>query len=105
MTAQQVQGNKGDYLNALGTKAQEENRVWDWNKAQPYLQAAQIAAQLRDSGTKNLYSGGANAFGSTAEAVSPDFNSSLLGGKNGTGTGGNISMEELTKILQSFKGK
>jgi hypothetical protein len=104
LTAQQVQGNKGEYMNALNTKAGEENRVWDWNKAQPYLQAAQIASQLRDSGMKNLYSGTANAFGSTAEAVSPDFNSSLLWGKNGKGTGGNVSMDELMKAIKQIKG-
>jgi len=104
LTAQQVQGNKGEYMNALGTKAQEENRVWDWNKAQPYLQAAQIASQLRDSGTKNLYSGTANAFGSAAEATSPDFNSSLLWGKNGKSTGGNVSMDELMKAIKQIKG-
>jgi hypothetical protein len=88
LTAQQVQGAKGDYMGALGTKAQEENRVWDWNKAQPYLQAAQIAAQLRDSGLKNINSGIKNVAGSGAEYVSSmnqDFNSSLSWGKNNKG--------------------
>ena len=103
-TAQQVAGYKGDYMNALGSKAQEENRVWDWNKAQPYLQAAQIASQLRDSGTKNLYSGGANVFGSMAETTSPDLNSSLLNGPGGKGYNGDISMEELMKAINTIKG-
>jgi hypothetical protein len=103
LTAQDVASKQGAYENALGTKAQEENRVWDWNKAQPYLQAAQVAAQLRDSGMKNLYSGGANVFGSLAEATSPDFNSSLLNGSKSKGSGGNVSMEELAKWIQSMK--
>jgi hypothetical protein len=31
-TAQQVAGYQSDYMNTLPLKAQEENRVWDWNK-------------------------------------------------------------------------
>lgn len=109
MTAQQVQGNKGDYLNALGTKAQEENRVWDWNKAQPYLQAAQIAAMLRDSGMKNINAGGKNVFGSGAEYVSSmnqnqDFNSSLTWGKNNKGNTGGYNPGEAVKIIQGLLG-
>ena len=101
-TAQQVQASKGDYMNSLQTKAQEENRVWDWNKAQPYLQAAQIAAQLRDSGTKNLYSGVSNAAGAGAEWAAPDFNSSLLmGGRKGNQT--EPSQEEFNRWMQSIK--
>lgn len=104
LIAQQVKDARGDYMNALGTRAQEENRVWDWNKAQPYLQAAQIASQLRDSGMKNLYSGGANAFGAAAEWASPDFNSSVLWGKGNTAVGGNgVSNEELMNVINSFK--
>lgn len=104
MTAQQVQGNRGEYMNALQTKVGEENRVWDWNKAQPYLQAAQIAAQLRDSGMKNIYSGGANALGAGAEWASPDFNSSLTFGKNGKGAGADISIDDLMKAIKTIKG-
>jgi hypothetical protein len=106
LTAQQVQQSKGEYMNTLGTKAQEENRVWDWNQAQPYLQAAQMAAQLRDSGMKNLYSGGANAMGAGAEWASPDFNSSLLWGSGSKGTGGSQNMDEVLKMIASMnKGK
>lgn len=109
MTAQQVQGNKGEYLNALGTKAQEENRVWDWNKAQPYLQAAQIAAMLRDSGMKNINAGGKNVFGSGAEYASSmnqnqDFNSSLTWGKNNKGNTGGYNSDEAVKIIQGLLG-
>lgn len=103
LTAQQVAGYQGEYANSLLAKGQEENRVWDWNKAQPYLQAAQIAAQLRDSGLKNLYSGGANAFGAAAEATSPDFNSSLLWGQGNKGTAGQPSMEDVMKWINSLK--
>jgi len=105
LTASRVAGKEDTYLNTLPMKAQEEQRVWDWNKAQPYLQAAQIAAQLRDSGTKNLYAGGANAFGAAAEWASPDFNSSLLYGSGvNKNTGDSISMEELIGAIKSIKG-
>jgi len=105
LTASRVAGKEEAYLNTLPMKAEEEQRVWDWNKAQPYLQAAQIAAQLRDSGTKNLYAGGANAFGAAAEWASPDFNSSLLhGGGVNKGMGDGISIEELISAIKSIKG-
>lgn len=106
LTAQQVKGAEGDYMNALGTKANEENRVWDWNKAQPYLSAAQVAQQLRDSGMKNLNAGVSNVFGSTAEAVSPDLNSTLIYGRDNARGGGNgISNEQLMQIINSISGK
>ena len=91
-------------MDALGVKAGEENRVWEWNKAQPYLQAAQVASQLRDSGTKNLHSGISSVFGAGAEWASPDFNSSLLMDRGKGGKSGNISLDELNKIIQTIKG-
>ena len=103
-TAQDVAGYKKDYMDALGVKAGEENRVWEWNKAQPYLQAAQVASQLRDSGTKNLHSGISSVFGAGAEWASPDFNSSLLMDRGKGGKSGNISLDELNKIIQTIKG-
>jgi len=105
MTAQQVQGSKGDYMNALGVKAGEENRVWDWNEAQPYMQAAQIAQQLRDSGLKNINSGVKNVFGTAAEAVSPDFNSSLLWGNGANKGTGQMSDEQLGQAIKAALGK
>jgi hypothetical protein len=105
ITAQDIAGKEGVYENALGVKANEENRVWEWNKAQPYLQAAQAAQQLRDSGTKNLNAGAKNVFGSTAEYINPDFNSSLLWG-NGNNKGGMSPNEEAAvKILQELLNK
>jgi len=103
-TAQQVAGYQGDYMNTLESKAQEENRVWDWNKAQPYEQAAAIARQLRESGLQNVNSGMKNIFGAAAEATSPDFNSSLLYGNSRKGSQGNISMDELMQVIKSIKG-
>lgn len=104
ITANRVAGKEDAFANTLGMKADEENRVWEWNKAQPYLQAAQIAQQLRDSGLRNVNSGMKNVFGSAAEAVSPDFNSSLMWGSGGRGTTGDIPMDELMKVINSLKG-
>jgi hypothetical protein len=104
MTAQQVQGSKGEYMNALGVKANEENRVWNWNEADPYQQAAQIAQALRDSGLKNKNSALKNVFGSGAEYLSstnPDFNSSLMWGKGNNKGTGSIDM---ASIMEAIKG-
>jgi hypothetical protein len=103
-TAQDVAGKQGAYEGALQTKAGEENRVWDWNKAQPYLQAAQMAAQLRNSGMTNIFGGLQSAGGIGAAATSPDFNAALNSGKGYGGSGGSIDAATLTKILQSLKG-
>ena len=105
LTAGRVAGKEEAYLNTLPMKAEEENRVWGWNKADPYLMAAQVAAQLRDSGMKNLYSGGANAMGAGAEWASPDFNSSLTWGSSNKGTQGNVSMDEVMQIIKAMKSK
>jgi len=72
LTAQQVAGYQRDYLSSLLAKGQEENRIWEWNKARPYLQAANMASQLRGTGQLNTQAGLNNVFGSLAE-----FGSSL----------------------------
>jgi hypothetical protein len=98
-TAQQVQGAKGAYMDTLPVKASEENRVWNWNEGQPYMQAAQTASAMRDSGTKNIMSGMKNIFGAGAEYLNPDLTSSLLGNKGTNFNKGNYSLEELQAIL------
>ena len=101
LTAQQVAGYQGDYMNTLGVKADEEKRVWDWNEAQPYQYAAQTAQGLRDSGMRNIGAGVKNVFGSAAETVAPDFNSSLLMG-NGGNNSGNFSSAQVKAMLDEI---
>lgn len=101
LTAQQVAGYQGDYMNTLGVKADEENRVWDWNKAQPYQYAAHTAQALRDSGMRNISAGVKNVFGSAAETVAPDFNSSLLMG-NGGNAGSSFSSAQVKAMLDEI---
>ena len=104
-TAQQVAGYQGDYMNALGTKAQEENRVWDWNEAQPYEQAAAIARALRESGLQNKNSAMKNVFGSAAEFINPDFNTSMLYGNGGYGAGRpTFTPEDVVRWAKSMGG-
>lgn len=103
-TAQQVAGYEQSYADSLLAKGEEEKRVWEWDKARPYLSAAQIASQLRESGMQNVSSGMKNIFGSTAEYVSPDFNSSLLLGNENTGSAKSFSMEDVTALIKSLKG-
>ncbi len=100
ITADRVAGKEDAYLNTLGMKSDEENRVWDWNNAQPYLAAAEAAGQLRDSGLRNQNSAVKNVFGSAAEAVAPDFSTSLLWGNDNTRTGKSIDPAELRKMIQ-----
>ncbi len=37
--------------------ANEEQRVFNWNKAQPYLRTAQQVASMRNAGTQNIFGG------------------------------------------------
>ncbi len=99
-TAEQVKGARGDYMNALGIKGQEENRVWDWNKADKYLQAAQVAQQLRDSGTKNIYAGGSNMFGSAAQTLS----STVFDDNKGQYGKDNLTRERIIELLNENFG-
>ena len=105
-TSQYVMGNQRDYANSLQSLGQEQNRIWDWNKAQPYLQAAQMAAQLRGTGMQNIFGGVSGAAGAGAEWASPDFNSAINSGRGyGSGGGGNVSNDFLTKVLASLNNK
>lgn len=37
--------------------ANEQLRVWNWNKAQPYLRTAQQVASMRNAGIQNIFGG------------------------------------------------
>ncbi len=101
-TAQQIAGYQKDYMNALPMLADEQNRVWNWNEAQPYMQAAQVAQQLRDSGTKNLYSGVSNMVGAGSEYFNNKMISTLLLGDSNGGKIGNMTNEEFNKLMQGI---
>ena len=102
-TATMIKEAGGDYMSALDVKSGEENRVWDWNKAQPYQYAAQTAQSLRDSGMRNIGAGVKNIFGSAAETVTPDFNSSLLMGNGGNNSGSFSSAQVKAMLDEIYK--
>ncbi len=99
--AQQTLGQAVDYdklyKDAMLAKAGEENRVFSWNKIEPYLQAANLASQYRSTGTQNLIGGilggGQNSVQSFDTAFSSDSSSS----------GSSLSDEDIQKIVASIK--
>ena len=88
LTAQQVSGARGDYMNVLsGPAYQEERRVDYWNKELPYLQAAEKAMQLRNAGAQNMMAGVKNIAGVASAAAQPDIYTALYGKGYNTGSG------------------
>jgi hypothetical protein len=69
LTAQQVAGYQGDYMDALRVKGGAESQQFGWNEAEPYMRAANIAMALRNSGIKNQFAGVSSLAGIGAEAV------------------------------------
>lgn len=87
------------YAQALQVKAGEENRVREWNDFAPYLQAANLAAQYRSSGTQNLIGG---IVGGGQNAVQ-DFDTAFsdTGSKSSSSS---MSDADIQKIIDSLKG-
>lgn len=55
--AQARQQNQRALMQQRGILANEEQRVWNWNKAQPYLRMSQRIASLRNAGNQNIAGG------------------------------------------------
>lgn len=51
------QNNQRVAMQQRGILAGEQNRVWDWNNRQRYLQNAQAASQTINAGRQNLFGG------------------------------------------------
>jgi hypothetical protein len=108
LTAQQVAGYQGDYMDALRTKAGAESQQFAWNEAEPYMRAASMAQGLRNSGMKNQFAGISSLAGMGAEAVAGQDMMSALNSDNP-----NTSYREdqggvdnfLRSLLQRLKGK
>jgi hypothetical protein len=71
------------FAEALRVKADEENRVWQWNKVQPYMQAIDRINWLRSSGTQNQFSG-AQGLSDSASQYMDYMGASQSGGGGGT---------------------
>lgn len=90
-------------MNVLqGPVYQEERRVDYWNKEMPYLQAAEAAKALRESGSQNMMAAVKNIGGVATSALTGnnDILSSLLG--RGTGGSGEVSDDVLAKIISGL---
>jgi len=74
-------GNQKFAIQQNGVLANEEQRVWNWNFAQPYLRTAQQVASLRNAGNQNIFGGLSSA---TQMAIGGAFDGSK-GGQTGNG--------------------
>jgi len=65
----------GQYMNQLGAMAGQENKAWEWNKAQPYLNAQDAAQALNQSSAQNA----AGALGDLAAGLGGSAKSLMMG--------------------------
>ncbi len=84
-----------DYMGALEGLGQWEQQAWNWNKADPYLNAQQKAAQLEMMGRSGQWEGLKTKMGSWAESFkgmgsSLDQTATQLGSTFTGGTFGNV---------------
>lgn len=56
------------YMNDLNTEGEWQQRGWEWNEADPYLQAQQKAAMLETAGRQGQWEGLKTKMGSWAES-------------------------------------
>lgn len=91
-----------DYMGALGDLGNWQQQAWQWNEADPYLQAQQKAAQLEQMGRQGQWEGMKTKMGSWAnsfqgigsaldEGVTSLLSSGLLKGIGGSGSIGNMT--------------
>jgi len=66
--AQYQGGAQQQYLQGLGGLGQWEQQAWQWNQAQPYLQAQQKAAQMGQMGGEAEWQGMQSKMGAWGEA-------------------------------------
>jgi hypothetical protein len=66
--AQYRDQNQTQYMDALGDLGQWQQMAWQWNEADPYLQAQQKAAQLETMGRSGQWEGLKTKMGSWAES-------------------------------------
>ena len=60
LNARDAQAQQQGQINLMGQRnnlAREEQKNFDWNKAQPYLRMSQRIADLRGAGTQNIFGG------------------------------------------------
>lgn len=80
------QQNQRTLMQQRGVLANEEQRVWNWNKAQPYLRMSQRIASLRQAGNSNI----AGALGTLTGIGMNVASNGGFGGGDSAGTGGGV---------------
>jgi len=65
----------GNYMNQLSAMAGQENKAWEWNKAQPYLNSQEASQALHQSSAQNA----AGALGDLAGGIAGGANSLMQG--------------------------
>jgi len=65
--AQYQNAAASDYMNVLNSLGNWQQQAWQWNEADPYIQAQQKAAQLEMLGRQGQWEGLKNKMGSWAE--------------------------------------
>ena len=101
LDAQTRQQNQRISYQQNSALANEEQRVFNWNKAQPYLRTAQQVASMRNAGTQNIFGGLgtianlgiSGAFDGQSKAQTPNFYNQMsqFGIQNNGNYGGTLS--------------
>ena len=101
--AQMVMGARDQYSNVLaGPANQEWQRMDYWNNQLPYLQAAEAARSLNESGGQNIMAALKNIGGVATAAIAPDMYSSLFS-KGGKGGGMMFTKEQLQQLQEQLQ--
>jgi len=99
--AERVANAEGNHMNVLGGPANQDwQRVDQWNNQMPYLQAADAARALNESGGQNMMSAVKNIGGVVSAAVAPDMYSSLF--NKGGGGGTMFTEEQLQELINGI---
>lgn len=105
------QQNQRIAMQQRGILAGEQNRVWDWNKRQRYLQQAQAAAETIGAGRQNLFGGlqGLSQLGQMALSGGQGGGSKTGGGSGlsgfmGIGNGGRYLNRQMNNSLNTGYG-
>jgi len=98
--AQARMRNQGISMQQRGQLAGEQNRVWDWNNRQKYLQQAQAASAMQGAGKQNMFG--------ALDGLSQVGQSFLAGGGLGSGSGGANqlgSVPQLGQLTQPYQSQ
>lgn len=85
--AQQRVANQRALQSQLGVQAGYQDKAWQWNQQDPYIQAMDAARRLREAANQNIYGGMKGMASAGIMGGTGDF-SAITGGKGGSTTPG-----------------